>query len=128
MVKTQQVIFLNSFKHIIINNLHILSGVLSNWKARAKKWGKDFVKFFTKDSARIYIHILVYHAYDLYQRHQEYLGLEMLSQQGFEAANHRDIYQMMHHTSRFGGKVSYLLYLYYLFFLNYFCISCYTFS
>lgn len=74
--------------------------LFENWQERAKSWGMRFVQFFLKASARIYIHIFVYHGKDIYNL---YGPLERLSQQGFEAANHHDAETFFKHTPRGGG-------------------------
>lgn len=74
----------------------------ANWYTLADKWISDFKNLHQRGAMRIYEHILLAHGLDLYYR---YGPLKHISNQGFEAANKRDVSYFHHHTSRNGGKI-----------------------
>jgi hypothetical protein len=96
--------FRRMFEDIQVGEFHDNQGRIvskESWKERALVWGKLFVKVHGKKYARIYIHILIYHAADIVE---EFGPLGVLSQQGFEAANALQSALGCHHSDHHWGE------------------------
>jgi hypothetical protein len=96
--------FRRMFEDIQVGEFHDNQGRIvskESWKERALVWGKLFVKVHGRKYARIYIHILIYHAADIVE---EFGPLGVLSQQGFEAANALQSALGCHHSDHHWGE------------------------
>jgi len=76
--------------------------IFDKWDEIVEDWKEKFRKLHTKRLLRIYPHIIIDHGKDLYKEHGP---LARLSQQGFEAANKRDVANFSRHTPHFGGRL-----------------------
>jgi hypothetical protein len=67
----------------------------ADWKERLLVWGKQYVRLHGKKDLRIYVHIVIFHAADVIEK---FGPLELLNQQGFEAANSLQGNLSYHHS------------------------------